>query len=318
MLISVDKNLDGKTVKQFLFGELKLTRAQVTALKLDPLGILYNGSHATVRQVLHEGDTLEIALYDRKEDVNEDIVPVPLPFGIVYEDDCMLVADKPFGMPVHPSYNHRDDSLANAIAYYYEKNGIVAAFRAVNRLDRDTSGLVIIAKNRMTANRLCKSMESGEIKKEYIALLSGRLDGSVGEENKIESYIKREQESIITRISCQQGIDSEYALTRYSVIGYDEKNNLTAVKASPVTGRTHQLRVHFSSLGHYIIGDTLYGEKAPLKSLIERQALHAFSLELKHPYSNLTMKFKAEIPKDIKNAMSEECLKNVEKSCFEN
>ncbi len=311
MRITVDKNLDGRTVKQFLFGELKLTRAQVTALKLDPLGILYNGSHATVRQILKEGDVLEISLNDRQEDVNEDIIPVALPFGVVYEDDCMIVADKPSFMPVHPSYNHRDDSLANAVAYYYREKGIVAAFRAVNRLDRDTSGLVIIAKNRMTANRLCESMAAGEIKKEYIALLFGRLEGNNG---KIESYIKREQESIITRISCENGIESEYALTHYSVIGYDGENNITAVKASPITGRTHQLRVHFSSLGHYIIGDTLYGNESPL---INRQALHAFSLEFRHPYSGETIKLRAQIPEDLKKAMSKECLNDVEKVFYE-
>lgn len=311
MLISVDKNLNGKTIKQVLFGELKLTRAQVTALKLDPLGILYNGSHATVRQILKEGDILEIAINDRQEDINKDIIPVELPFQIVYEDDCMLIADKPSGMPVHPSYNHRNDSLANAVAYYYRKKGIIAMFRAVNRLDRDTSGLVIIAKNRMTANRLCESIAAGEIKKEYIALLFGKLDG---DSDKIESYIKREQESIIKRISCESGIESEYAITHYSVIGYDKENDITAVKASPITGKTHQLRVHFSSLGHYIIGDTLYGNVSPL---INRQALHAFSLEFRHPYSDKTMKLTAKIPDDLKKAMSKECLNDVEKNFFE-
>lgn len=307
MKIIIDKSLDGKSIKQFLFGELKLTRAQVTALKLDPLGILYNGCHATVRQILEEGDVLEISLDDRESDINEEIIPVELPFQIVYEDDCMLIVNKPANMPVHPSYNHRDDSLANGIAYYYNQKGIVSAFRAVNRLDRDTSGLVIIAKNRMTANRLCRSMTAGEIKKEYIALLYGKLENNSGI---IESYIKREQESIITRISCEKGIDSEHAITEYSVISYDSINNITVVKASPITGRTHQLRVHFSSIDHYIVGDTLYGKGS---SLINRQALHAISLELRHPFNNDTIKLKTSIPDDFKNVISKECLEDVEK-----
>jgi 23S rRNA-/tRNA-specific pseudouridylate synthase len=171
-------SLDGKTIKQFLFGEMKLTRAQVTALKLDPVGILYNGEHATVRCVLKQGDVLEIALGDRESDVNREILPVKLDFQVVFEDEYMLIVNKPFGMPVHPSYNHRDDSLANGIAHYYLEKGIVATFRAVNRLDRDTSGLVVVAKDRMTANRLCKSFAQGEVEKSYFAQLDGRLENA--------------------------------------------------------------------------------------------------------------------------------------------
>jgi 23S rRNA pseudouridine1911/1915/1917 synthase len=308
MVITVDKNLDGKTIKQFLFGEMKLTRAQVTALKLDPVGILYNGEHATVRCVLKQGDVLEIALGDRESDINREILPVKLDFQVVFEDEYMLVVNKPFGMPVHPSYNHRDDSLANGVAHYYLEKGIVATFRAVNRLDRDTSGLVVVAKDRMTANRLCKSFAQGEVEKSYFALLDGRLENHCG---KIESYIRRERESIITRCSCEEGIASEFALTEYTVLGYCQKRDQTAVKASPITGRTHQLRVHFSSIGHFIIGDTLYGRES---ELIERQALHAFSLEMVHPYSGKKMKFSADLPEDIKQAMSEELFLSVEKS----
>lgn len=307
MVFTVDDIWQGKTIKQYLFGELKLTRAQVTALKKDPLGILYNGSHATVRQIMTKGGLLEISLGDNEQSINREIEPVDLPFGVVYEDEWLIIADKPYNMPVHPSYNHRNDSLANAVAYYYMKHGQVSAFRAVNRLDRDTSGLVIVAKDRMTANRLSVAIGNGNVKKEYLAILEGRLTG----EGRIESYIKRERESIITRISCSEGIASEYALTTYRSVYYSEERDITAVIASPVTGRTHQLRVHFASIGHGIAGDTLYAHSSPY---IERQALHAYSLEFVHPHTGKTMKIIGDIPEDIKKALLKEGFDDFKKS----
>ena len=200
-------------------------------------------------------------------------------------------------MPTHPSHNHYDDTVANSLAYYYKLKSRPFVFRSVNRLDRNTSGAVLVAKNRISAYKLGKQMKSGGIKKTYIAILDGIPERKSG---RIETYIRRKEESIIFREVCEKREDAKLAITDYTVIA--EGNGLSCVMATPVTGRTHQLRLHFAHLGCPILGDDLYGEPS---DLIGRHALHAYKLEFQHPDSQAPLCIAAELCDDMKRIIKE-------------
>ncbi|MBQ2736043.1 MAG: RluA family pseudouridine synthase, partial [Clostridia bacterium] len=223
-------------------------------------------------------------------------LPVKMTLDIVYEDENIIAVNKSGDMPVHPSHNHHDDTLANGMAYYFMQLGIPFNFRAVNRLDRETSGLVIVAKNRMSANRFAKLLESRNIVKGYIAILSAVPERK---KDRIVTHIKREQESIIKRCNCPED-QGDIAITDYEVI--DEGNGLCLVRAYPITGRTHQLRVHFSGIGCPILGDSLYGEAS---EEISRQALHGHSLEFDNPFKGERVRITDQLHDDMKRIIKE-------------
>ena len=277
MEIVIDKKCHGKLLRDFLRYDVGLSRALLTKLKKDEFGILLNGEHVTVRAVLFEGDVLTLALEDNEEDENPYLEAVEMPLDIIYENDEIVVVNKPFGMVTHTTHGHYGDSLANALYARYKGQGRAFVFRAINRLDRDTSGAVLVSKDRLSAFKLSRALQNGEIDKKYIAILRGRLDG----EGEIKGYICRCGDSIITRRVCSEGDEgADYAHTKYrSLFASDD---YSVVLATPVTGRTHQLRVHFSSIGHPIVGDTMYGGEG---SELDRQALHAVSLRFPLPSS---------------------------------
>jgi 23S rRNA pseudouridine1911/1915/1917 synthase len=244
-------------------------------------GIVVNGARVTVRYVLKDKDVVSLALEDTES--SETATPSDLEVDIIYEDDDLIIANKPPFMPTHPSHNHHHDTLANALANYFAKKDIPFVFRPINRLDRNTSGLVIVAKNRIAAAKLTDEMKSKRIKKTYVAYLEGALDDpektveymgmTLGV---IDSCLHRTEKSIIVREVCSPDThDAEEAITYYRIL--NRCDECTEVEIFPQTGRTHQLRVHFASVGHPIIGDDLYGSASPH---IERHALHAKSLEL--------------------------------------
>lgn len=296
MEYKITKDNEGKTVKQYLFGVLHLSRAQVTKLKVNESGIRLNGSHVTVRQVLTENDVLTLELEDMEHEINEEIVAVKMDLDIVYEDESVIIVNKGGDMPVHPSHNHYEDTLANGLVYYFKKKGVPFNFRAANRLDRETSGLVIVAKSRMAANRFAKLLESRQITKGYISILKGIPEKK---SDRIVTHIKRQAESIITRCNCCEN-EGDIAITDYEVIA--EGGGISVVRAFPITGRTHQLRVHFAGIGCPILGDSLYGEASVE---ISRQALHAEELTFCHPFSNEKMNIKAQLPSDMKRIIKE-------------
>ena len=185
--------------------------------------------------------------------------------------------------------------------FYIQKKGEPFVFRSVNRLDRNTSGLVLVAKNRISANRLYESMQKGLITKKYIALLLGTLPEKEG---MIDTYIRRREESIITREVCAALPDASRAITKYELLSSD--GSLSAVKASPITGRTHQLRLHFAHLGTPILGDDLYGEES---EEISRQALHAYFLSFPHPRSGEMTELFAPLPSDMEEILKKHNLK---------
>lgn len=292
----ITKEYSGKTLKQYLFGELRLSRAQVTKLKSHEEGIKLNGIHVTVRQVLNEGDVLFLSLEDNIEEVNSEIVPVKMDLSIVYEDKNIFIVNKSGDMPVHPSHNHHEDTLANGAAYYFKEKGIPFNFRAVNRLDRETSGLVMVAKNRMSANRFARLLETRQVEKGYVAILQGVPEKK---KDRIVTHIKRQQESIITRCNCPEN-EGDLAITDYEVI--QEGGGLCVVRAYPITGRTHQLRVHFAGIGCPILGDSLYGQAS---QEISRQALHGHTLTFVHPFTEKEVYVEAELPQDMKRIIKE-------------
>ena len=303
MRFQIDREAAGKSVKEFLYGSLRFSRAQVTRLKKLEQGILLNGEHVTVRALLSEGDKLDLQIEGLPEEQNEQILPRKGDFGVLFEDDAILLASKPPKMPTHPTHGHYEDTLANAVAYYMREKGENWRFRAVNRLDRDTSGVVLIAKTGLAAAILSGDMEGGRIHKEYTAILRGCPEPRSG---LIEKNIRRERESIITRCVCPPD-EGERAVTAYETIG--RSGDLSLVRAMPKTGRTHQLRVHFASIGCPILGDDLYGESDPR---ISRQALHAAKLRFFHPMTGEEMTVEAPLPDDMQTVM--ERMKNGEEA----
>lgn len=283
---------DGKNLLSYVRGELGVSRRNLTKLKQHPNGILLNGTHVTVRAILHVGDKLSLALEDAIEDVNEHVVPVPLPLDILYEDENVIVVNKPAAMPTHPTLHHYRDTLANALAFHFNERGISFVFRAVNRLDGDTGGAVLVAKNQISAYRYSLAMQNGEIHKTYIAVLSGIPHPLCGE---IKGYIRRVADSIILREVTDQPEGAKYEHTVYRTVA--EGDGISAVVCTPVTGRTHQLRVHFSSIGHPICGDDMYG--CPPICNIDRQALHAVKLSFPNFNTGDRIEVTAPLPEDM-------------------
>ena len=250
--------------------------------------IFVNDTKAYVDMPLNLGDIISIYI-DFIED-NSNIVPTYMPLDIVYEDDAFLVVNKSSGVPVHPSMEHFEDSLSNGIKYYFDKIGLKKKIRPVNRLDKDTSGLVIFAKNEYIQECLVKQMQAKEFIKEYIAICAGNLEKRSGI---INAPIARKENSIIERCISESGAP---AITHYEVI--KSYNNYSVVKCILQTGRTHQIRVHMAHIGHPLLGDTLYGLPSPL---INRQALHAYKITFIHPITKQKLEFTAKIPADFEN-----------------
>lgn len=281
----------GLTVKEILINELGFSKRAIASLKSKPDGILINGQHATVRARIKENDILIINC-DDEGDNHDKLVPSSTLPEIIYEDENLICVNKPPFMPTHQSQGHFYDTLANSLAYYFSLQNRPFVFRSVNRLDRNTSGVVLVAKSRLASSKLSDQMKNDGISKTYIAILQGELKN---DEGIIEAHIRRKEKSIILREVCDKTEDSKIAITSYKVLA--KNNGLSFVLATPITGRTHQLRVHFAHLGAQILGDDLYGEKS---NLIDRHALHAYKLCFEHPETKQKMELKAPLPKDMK------------------
>ena len=300
MIFTVTESFDGKALREFVRIGCALSRKTLCKVKSLENGIMLNGERVTVRAVVHTGDTVSLALEDCKTDENPYVAAKGEMPQIVYEDDAVLVVNKPADMPTHTSFGHYEDALSNTVCAYYNSKGIPFVFRAINRLDRDTSGIVLIAKNKYYASILAKALENGEFEKRYIALCEGEIDDF----GTVEGYIAREGESIIKRrFSCDLIEGGEHSVTEYKVIC--RSGNKSAVLVRPITGRTHQIRVHLSALGAAIIGDTMYGKSS---DLIKRQALHAYSLTFPSPVTNEKLTVFAPISNDIEAVAEKYCL----------
>lgn len=272
-------------VKEVLKAEFSMSDRLL--LKLKKLDKIYlNGNVTSVNHPVLENNLIECYL-DYEED-NSNIVPTEMPLNIIYEDEAYIVVNKPAGIPVHPSMDHYTDSLSNEIAFYFNQIGLKKKIRPVNRLDKDTSGIVIFAKNEYIQECLVRQMKSKEFIKKYIAVVNGNLDNLEGT---INAPIARKEGSIIERCVSETG---DIAITHYKVL--KRKTDFDIVECILETGRTHQIRVHFAYLGHSLLSDTLYGTSS---SLINRQALHAYKVEFTHPLSKKKVKYIATVPEDL-------------------
>lgn len=265
------------------------SRQCTIALKKQENGILLNGIWSYVNTTLSVGDTLTLTLTE--EDSSAKIPPIDLPLHILYEDEDILVLNKPADMPIHPSLNNYENTLANAVAYYYDQKNIPFVFRCINRLDRDTTGVTMLAKNPFSAGILSEMVRNREIHRDYLAIAHGIFDEKEGT---IDAPIGRKDGSTIEReINFKTG---EKAVTHYTVLKENTDFNCSQIKLWLETGRTHQIRVHMKHLGHPLLGDFLYN---PDMTYINRQALHSYSLSFNHPITKEPMHFTAPVPSDM-------------------
>ena len=226
-------------------------------------------------------------MLDFDED-NNNIVPTKMKLNILYEDDYLLILNKPAGFPIHPSMLHFEDSISNGVKYYFDSIGLHKKIRPVNRLDKDTSGIVIFAKNEYIQECLVRQMKNNIFIKEYIAICEGVLPKNKGI---IDEPIARKTDSIIERCVDASG---DKAITHYEVI--KTNGELSVVHLTLETGRTHQIRVHLAHIGNPILGDTLYGKAS---KLINRQALHSYRVTFMHPITHERLELEAPLFEDM-------------------
>ena len=273
-----------ETVKNILKNKLKMSERFIRKLKLNDK-ITCNEKKLKINDIVEEGNIVTINLNFEEESENIDSIEMPL--DILYEDEWLIVINKPANMVVHPSVLHRTDSLANAVKFYLEAKNEKIKMRFVNRLDRDTTGIVIFAKSEYIQESLTIQMQEGKLIKEYRTIVEGNLEGN----GTIDKPIKRQEGSIMLR---EVASDGESAVTHYEVL--QNMDNMSLVKVILETGRTHQIRVHMKEVGHPLVGDDLYGNKS---KLINRQALHAYRMIFIHPVTSQEMEFIADIPEDM-------------------
>lgn len=292
----INKEYDSKDVKHYMQKELRLSGKTITKLKSRTNGIMLNGTQVTVRALLHDGDSLSLKT-EQEDKTSDKIKPVPMMLDIIYEDDFYIALNKGANMPTHPSHDHYDDTLANGLAHLYRERNLPFVFRAVNRLDRDTSGIVVFAKNATAANEFSKLQQNKLIKKQYVAIVNGIVEGS----GSIQGYIKRKENSVMLREFSKSDIGdgAMFSHTDYQSLATTGDCSLLALLLH--TGRTHQIRVHTSYLGHPIIGDGLYGTEDGYT----RHMLHAFKMIFTHPFTKKQILLRADIPYDMRSVMIE-------------
>ena len=286
----IDEQTDGKLLRQFLREDKQISKSALATIKFSGGKILVNGKEVTVRHILTKGDTVTIFFpgETRSDSMQSDNIPL----HIIYEDEHYLLVNKPAMMATIPSREHPSGTLANAVLGYYEKHDIQTTFHAVNRLDKDTSGIVIIAKHGYAHDLLSKQQKARVLKRSYVAIVHGVMSKQKGS---INSPIGRKEDSIIER---EVRKDGQAALTHFEVVKYLE--DATVVKLQLETGRTHQIRVHMASIGHPLLGDDLYGG---LRNTIKRQALHSIDTSFFHPFLEKEVQFSAPIPEDMKQIL---------------
>lgn len=266
-----------------------------TDLKKMPESVLLNGRWAYLKETVHTGDLLVIHIQETES--SEHVPPVQLPLNIIYEDEDLILLNKPAGMPTHPSMNHYHNTLANALAWYYQQQGKAFIFRCTNRLDRDTSGLTLVAKHMVSSNILSTMTLHREIHREYRAIVRGQVLPPSGT---IDAPLSRKPGSVIERVVDYE--HGERAVTHYQVV--QEANGHSLVSLRLETGRTHQIRIHMKHLGYPLIGDYLYN---PDMEFMSRQALHSYRLDFRHPITGEEMEFTAPLPEDMKKVLGLPC-----------
>ncbi|WP_036607074.1 RluA family pseudouridine synthase [Oribacterium sp. P6A1] len=306
----IPESFRGKTVEAFLRSEgfsknviyhLRNTGTVVQPADID--GLLLNDRKTWLRQTLEEGDVLRCNILETEDSPN--VTESEIPLSIVYEDQDLMVINKPSDMPIHPSIGHHENTLANALSWYtHHKLGFdTYVNRVINRLDKNTSGLLISAKNMLSAAKLGDMVRERSVHREYLAICQGDAGDLMpmypavteGFDITISAPIARKEESVVERIvDFDRGDD---AVTHVKVLSYDSEKDLSLLRIKLETGRTHQIRVHMKYAGHPLTGDFLYN---PDFEFMERQALHSYKLEFNHPITGEKLSFAASLPEDMR------------------
>ncbi|WP_438446577.1 RluA family pseudouridine synthase [Gorillibacterium sp. sgz5001074] len=303
---------DGMELRAILQRRLHISRKLLSRLKLTEEGITVNGIRRYINYRVQAGDRVEVRM---EEETSDDILPQDIPVDVLYEDDHLLIVNKPPGLIVHPTTGHWSNTLANGIVHMWQERGLKIRFRPIHRLDRETSGVLAVAKNPYVHQNVSEQMKAGTVEKEYEAVVHGIVERDAGT---VDAPIDRNPDSPHYRIVTPSGYPS---VTHYRVL--ERFRDATHLSLRLETGRTHQIRVHMSHIGHPLLGDAMYGpdasgdsgipgvpgEFAPESGVSEwprssvpvpdRHALHAARLAFDHPVSRERMTFTAPLPGDI-------------------
>ncbi|CAM3045176.1 RluA family pseudouridine synthase [Sporolactobacillus spathodeae] len=283
----INQSYSGVMLREFLKKEIRVSRRALSAIKYKGGKLLIDGEERTVRHILKAGERLTIVF--PPEAHSAFLKSEEQPLAIVYEDHELLVVNKPAGIPVIPSHQYPQGTLANFLLAYFEKQNLASTVHIINRLDRNTSGLMLVAKNRFSHERFFKMQKNKEVHRRYLTFVSGEVKNDAGT---IDAPIGRREGSVIERQV--DWIDGRRSITHYQVLKRFPDRTLVLVQLQ--TGRTHQIRVHFSSIGHPLLGDDLYG--GPMEK-ISRQALHSFELSFVHPFTDQLIHLHAAYPPDM-------------------
>lgn len=291
----IPNSYEGHKISEFLRNQGISTKS-IIRLKSDVENVLLNDEPGFINRILKKDDRLTLCVKELES--SKKIPPVDLPLSIIYEDEDILIVNKPANMPIHPSMNNYENTLGNAVAYYYMKKGEPFLYRCINRLDRDTTGLTILAKHYLSCGILYDEMESREIKRTYYAIVENRtvFDAPYAhrllQTGTIDLPLGRKPDSAIERMVDIKNGDK--AITHYRVLATNDGLSLLELQLD--TGRTHQIRVHMQAIGHPLIGDFLYN---PKDTHMKRQALHAGKLSFRHPITKEILSFTAPVPQDM-------------------
>ena len=287
----VSNIIEGTKIREYLKREMGLSTRLIRSASIDRR-IFVDDVPVKMNRVLNDGEVIKI---DLAKDESQDIAPEKMDIEIIYEDEDILVVNKKPFMVVHPTKSYQSGTLANGVINYFMESGQNCIVRLVSRLDMNTSGLIIIAKNQFSHGMLSKEMSENKVTKKYLAVVHGILEK---EEGTIDLPIYRPEGTDfgIMRVVDERG---QRSITHYKVV--EKYENASLVECTLETGRTHQIRVHLSNIGHPIYGDSLYGYGDDEQELINRQALHAYSLDFKSPRTEEILSLKSELPQDIKD-----------------
>lgn len=278
-------------LEQFLRKEMKLTQRQIRQAKYRESGICVNGIRSRISYMLKPGDLVSVLLEEESLESTQ-LISGTGELEVLYEDEDILAVNKPAGIVVHPSHGHYEDSLSNMAAGYFRERGMAVKIRPVGRLDKDTSGIVLFAKNQVAAARLSGQKASGIYDKEYLALVQGI---PAVHKNTICTDLAKDADSLMKMKTTENGL---HAITHYEVL--QEFGIYSLLRISIDTGRTHQIRVHMASIGHPLLGDHLYGTDRS----IGRTALHASFCRFVQPFTEEAIEISAELPGDMKELLS--------------
>lgn len=290
---------EGKTIRDVLERAFGVSSKLLAAVRMTDYGLTINEERVYISAPVQAGEVIRLRML---KEYSEDIMPQPMLLSIVYEDDFLLIVNKPAGIVVHPTHGHYTNTLANGVTAYWQQQGKQYRFRPIHRLDEETSGLVAIAKNPYIHQQLSEQLQQGKVDKRYAAIVYG---APIPSEGCIEGPIARDPNKPHLRIVTSNGAPSKtiYELKESYCGGNADSNVASLISLKLLTGRTHQIRVHMRSIGHPLIGDKLYGiesmKKEQLEHLMTRHALHAEQLGFYHPMTKHYMSWQAPMPEDM-------------------